>query len=162
MGGGFILGTAWGIVVAGIVLAAMSLSLPLPSRPAAPPSVVETAMSDTGAETQVPATASAPEPVTDTDGTTGAAQGVPLPAGSEFNRPPPPGAAILPDTDAPVARSTPARVPEAADGGVEAGPDATPALDPSPPPRARGGRRPVGPRRARGPARRGLRCPCRR
>lgn len=134
MGGGFILGTAWGIVVAGIVLAAMSLSLPLPPRPAAPPPVVETAMSDTGAETQVPATGSAPETVTDTDGTTGAAQGVPLPAGSEFNRPPPPGAAILPDTDAPVARNTPARVPEAADGGAEAGPDATPALDPSPPP----------------------------
>lgn len=134
MGGGFILGTAWGIVVAGIVLAAMSLSLPLPPRPAAPPPVVETAMADTGAETQVPATDSAPETVTDTDGTTGAAQGVPLPAGSEFNRPPPPGAAILPDTDAPVARNTPARVPEAADGGAEAGPDATPALDPSPPP----------------------------
>jgi hypothetical protein len=134
MGGGFILGTAWGIVVAGIVLAAMSLSLPLPPRPAAPPPVVETAMADTGAETQVPATDSAPETVTDTDGTTGAAQGVPLPAGSEFNRPPPPGAAILPDTDAPVARNTPTRVPEAADGGAEAGPDATPALDPGPPP----------------------------
>ncbi|MEM7721885.1 MAG: divergent polysaccharide deacetylase family protein [Pseudomonadota bacterium] len=61
MFGGVITGTLWGLIVSGVVLAAMSLSTPLPPRPDAIPEVMEDAASEiTAPETEV--TSSEPEP----------------------------------------------------------------------------------------------------
>ncbi|MCU4653527.1 divergent polysaccharide deacetylase family protein [Roseibacterium sp. SDUM158016] len=148
MGGGVILGMVWGLVVSVVVLAAVSLSTPLPPRPGAPaasggaitatpeasmpeppaeeaaeeaaaeaahapadPAPAAETAPDATPEADTPPPPAAPEP--DATGETGSptapatapatgapADTIPLPAGSEFNRPPPEEDAVLPGTDA--------------------------------------------------------------
>lgn len=125
MGGGFILGVFWGLLVSGVVLAAVSLSLPLPPRPDAAPPVAETAVFAPSAQPEVEATPPAEDVVEETEAaeapavedaadapvtetaSTGPAQSVPLPAGSEFNRQPPEEPTSLPETEAPVTLTQP-------------------------------------------------------
>ena len=158
--GGLIVGIFWGALVSGIVLAAVSLSSPLPPRPGAP---APEAAAEVAAEIEAPVSpetpASEPElPVADTESASDAepapeaetapgaeptpeveteavrepeaqpaaspettpeaepaatpeasapATEVPLPAGSEFNRPPTEEAAVLPAADAAPNAATP-------------------------------------------------------
>jgi hypothetical protein len=121
MGVGIILGVFWGLVVSLVLAAAVSLSTPLPERRASEGSQAEapaspTAEEATGTEEAAGAEASAAaepagtpdeaagEGTTSGDGGTGPdsgapAESIPLPAGSEFNRPPPEEEAVVPGVD---------------------------------------------------------------
>ncbi len=143
MRGGLVVGMVWGILVSAIVLAAMSLSMPLPPRPGAEAPVVEAA---------APAPAEEPEVVVDitpgadpvvgtppaaeaqsTTQTASVSDPVPLPAGSGFNQPPPETPAALPETDAPLdlagSVATDEDAPEPA-ASIRPAPDATSAPQP--------------------------------
>lgn len=182
--GGLIMGVFWGAIVSAVGLAALSLSSPLPPRGGA--EVVETALevpveeaADVDGVEQTPAGDAAAEetalqeaseaadatvsqapaetPVEPQE-TTAPATEIPLPSGSEFNRPPPEPEAALPvpdaapaanaptapalagDVTAPVFDTAPAAQPSvateapvqiAAATGDESGP-ASPALAPAP------------------------------
>ena len=117
MGRGLISGLIWGGVVAVIGAAMLSLNTPLPERPAprqqpvAAEATTDTAPQDS-APGDPPGDATAPDesPATQSSGqdATGPASEIPLPAGSEFNRPPAETAPAIPGTD-----TTPATPPQA-------------------------------------------------
>jgi len=124
MGRGVIIGMVWGVLFSALFLAVISLNAPLPEERAPAASMVEAGDVDTrpelpelAAEDEAPnpletpevetpptndATAGAPETggaVEQSETGQGPADNVPLPAGSEFNRPPPDEAAALPVPD---------------------------------------------------------------
>jgi len=107
MGKGLISGLIWGAVAAIIGVAMLSLGMPLPDRPAP----MQAAVEDQPTPQAPPAQPADPAlPATD-DGQAGAAQPVseiPLPSGSEFNRPPEETPAALPGID-----TAPAGAPQA-------------------------------------------------
>ena len=163
--GGLIMGVFWGAIVAGVGLAALSLSSPLPPRGGA--EVVEAAI-EVPAEVDVAdvdavdvdavdvdaadddsvtddAAAEAPEgaavveatpaeepaePVAEPQDTRAPATEIPLPSGSEFNRPPPEPEAALPAPDAAPAANAPA-APALADDVTAPSLDTAPAAQPA-------------------------------
>lgn len=105
--GGVIVGMLWGVIVSGVVLGALSLSSPLPPRAA---SLEETPAPISG---EAPETSADPQPDTPAPEDMPARSGlpateVPLPSGSEFNRPPPEPEAALPSPDAAPQSASPA------------------------------------------------------
>ncbi|WP_438362778.1 divergent polysaccharide deacetylase family protein [Nioella halotolerans] len=134
MGRGLISGLIWGGIVAGIGAVMLSLGTPLPERPAPrQEAVAAQAAPGDSAPADEPADPPAPD---DTPGTEGAAQDasgpaseIPLPAGSEFNRPPAETAPVIPGTDtAPAAR--PQAVTSLPQPAAPPAPEATPAPQP--------------------------------
>lgn len=156
--GGLSIGVFWGSVVSAVGLAALSLSSPLPPRgddtgqagAADAPVVVaeETAVVPAAAEAEAvaPEAEAAPEPVVEEmpEATPEAAPRatpaqdsapateVPLPSGSEFNRPPPEPEAALPVPDAAPSSAAPQAPALASDGAapsLDTAPAAQPAVD---------------------------------
>ncbi len=139
MGKGFVIGVVWGLVVAIVVLAGMSLNTPLPERPSqraeaadavpaalpAPdtaPEPPEDALPQPAPEEASPAAAGQPAPAGNAPADT-----ILLPAGSEFNRPLPEEDAALPSADtAPI--GTLPTAPAVLDESL------APAYDPAPAP----------------------------
>jgi polysaccharide deacetylase 2 family uncharacterized protein YibQ len=103
MGGGIILGVFWGILASLAVAAVVSLNTPLPPRPGVPGASAPVAEAPTPeAPEAVEAEADAPgQPEAEAPATrpAGPADAIPLPAGSEFNRPPPEEEAVVPGLD---------------------------------------------------------------
>jgi polysaccharide deacetylase 2 family uncharacterized protein YibQ len=165
MGGGVIIGAFWGLVVAVLVAAVLSLSAPLPPRDASmaerPAEVPEAEAPDgstdggtdgeTGAGLPAPEVAAGPEPEAGsepgpavaeppapvaapeqetTTARAGPADAIPLPAGSEFNRPPPEEAAQLPQSDSAPGLAAP-MAPPAPETDLSGGIDAAPPPQPS-------------------------------
>jgi polysaccharide deacetylase 2 family uncharacterized protein YibQ len=102
--------------------------LPAPEVAAGP---APEAGSDPGpaAGAEPPAPVAAPEPETTTAGA-GPADAIPLPAGSEFNRPPPEEAAVLPQPDSAPGLAAP-MAPPAPETDLSGGVDAAPPPQPS-------------------------------
>ncbi|MEJ6395133.1 divergent polysaccharide deacetylase family protein [Gymnodinialimonas sp. 2305UL16-5] len=142
--GGLIIGMLWGTLVSALILVALSLSSPLPERAqevlAESPQVVDAPAEPEVApeddvvvppeatpEVESPPESADPQVQPADEETAIPATEVPLPSGSEFNRPPPEQAAIVPSPDA---APRPA-LPEAPVIGVES---STPRFDNVPPP----------------------------
>jgi polysaccharide deacetylase 2 family uncharacterized protein YibQ len=163
MGVGVVIGVFWGLVVAALVTLVMSLSAPLPPRGVGPSEAdPEIAAEAEVAETPPPDSSGGDEPGAATAGPTAApaepraeaagavepppadpprdavgqaADAIPLPSGSEFNRPPPEEAAVLPQTDrAPglVAPAPPGAPEPSLSGGVDTAPPPQPDVAASP------------------------------
>ena len=122
MGRGLVSGLIWGAFIAIVGAALLSLGTPLPDRPAAGRQAPEAAQAASEAATPEPMTGQAASaggdatPEAEIGDGTGDGQGaasapaseIPLPAGSEFNRPPEETAASLPGID-----TAPAGAPQA-------------------------------------------------
>jgi polysaccharide deacetylase 2 family uncharacterized protein YibQ len=154
MGGGIILGVFWGVLASLAVAAIVSLNTPLPPRPetvevaveeapaaeaeAAPPAPEEAAAPEAPAQAEdTEAPAPADDAAVPADGEepatrpSGPADTIPLPAGSEFNRPPPEEEAQVPGVDAPpgvVAPGAPPLPLQTTGGGIDTAPAPQPEV----------------------------------
>jgi hypothetical protein len=151
MGGGVFIGVIWGLIFTAFVAAVASLNTPLPERPDAgtgavsPPPAADAPAAGDAAEADIggastagagedaaPGPAAVPETVA---AGTAPADTIPLPSGSEFNRPPPDEAAVLPGTDAPPGIDAPDAPPlpmQSMAGGVDTAPAPRPAVTSAP------------------------------
>lgn len=116
MGRGILSGLIWGALIMVVAVTLLSLNAPLPDRPA-PIAVMLDGNADTGSMPAVDAAVPGPDTMTDAGPAvatnpapvvTGPASEIPLPSGSEFNRPPEERIALLPGID-----SAPATMPTA-------------------------------------------------
>ncbi len=143
MGGGILIGVFWGLLFTAFVAAVASLNTPLPTRPGAEaPDATPPVASEARNEVPDAGTDPAPPPggeaARDDDaegGDAAPADSIPLPSGSEFNRPPPDEAAVLPGTDVAPGIDVPGAPPmplQTFAGGVDTAPAPRPDVTAAP------------------------------
>ena len=139
MGRGLISGLIWGGIVAGIAAVVLSLGTPLPERPAprqqpvAAEAITDAAPQEAPGEASVGATPAEDDPAMTPSGqgASGPASDIPLPAGSEFNRPPEDRDPAIPGTD-----TAPAAPPQAVTSLPQPASPPAPESTPAPQPQA--------------------------